>query len=205
MGITKYVQKSDNILELGCAAGRVSFNLYQLGYHNISGIDLSKNMILAARENAKKRNAKIDFQVDDAMNLSKPNNYYDCVLFMFNGLMLIPGIENRIKVLKEIRRVLKNKGTFIFTSHDINGNKKYQDFWLEEKEKWLKGEYNHQLYEYGDLNDSFIHFPSDEEIISMTTEQGYKIVFSDFRDNIAQENKNIKNFSENTKFWVLKK
>lgn len=210
--ITDNLKKDNKVLELGCGTGRVAFNLYKLGYHNITGIDLSTNMILVAREYAKKHEAKINYQIDDAMNLKTTDTDYDGVLYMFNGLMLIPGRENRIKVLKEVRRVLKDGGKFIFTSHDLNGNKDYQQFWDEEKTRWDLGQNNKQLYEYGDLidseidkDDSFIHFPTDDEIYEMAKEEGFKVEFSDFRDNIAHEHEKIKNFSENTKFWVFKK
>ena len=210
--ITNYIPKDGKILELGCGTGRVTYNLYNLGYHNIMGIDLSTNMILAAKNFAETNGAKIKYEVDDAINLKKTGTDYDGVLFLFNGLMLIPGRENRIKVLKEVRRILKEDGKFIFTSHDLNGNKEYQQFWDKEKENWNKGNNNKKLWEYGDLidseideNDSFIHFPTDDEIYIMAKEEGFKVEYSEFRDNIAEENEKTKKFSGNTKFWVFKK
>ena len=210
--ITQFVNIESNILELGCGAGRVSYNLYKLGYKNITGIDLSKNMISSAKKYAFDKNADIKYYVDDAMNLSFKECTYDCVLFMFNGLMLIPGLENRIKVLKEVKRVLNKNGIFIFTSHDINGNKEYKEFWKNEEENWKLGKNDKKLYEYGDLidkeieeNDSFIHFPSDDEIYMMASQLEYDIIFSEFRDSIVQENEKVKNFSENNKFWIFRK
>ena len=210
--ISNYVKKESNILELGCGAGRVAINLYKFGYKNITGIDLSAGMIQAAQNYVKENSIYVNFKVDDAMNLKFDDKTFECVLFMFNGLMLIPGIENRIKVLSEVRRVLKEQGTFIFTSHDINGNKEYKKFWDEQKSKWIEGQNDKKLYEYGDLidseideNDSFIHFPEDNEIYEMAKAQNFKIVYSNFRDIIEEENDNVKEFSGNTKFWVLKK
>ncbi|CUX25521.1 hypothetical protein BN3590_00439 [Clostridium sp. C105KSO15] len=37
----KYLKKDDNILDLGCGIGRTTFNLYNLGFTNIIGIDYS--------------------------------------------------------------------------------------------------------------------------------------------------------------------
>ncbi|MDO4962702.1 MAG: methyltransferase domain-containing protein [bacterium] len=210
--ITQFVQTKSPILELGCGVGRVAYNIYKLGYHNITGVDLSKNMIKEAKKFAKSKNVNINYYVGDAMKLNLSENYYDCILFMFNGLMLIPGFDNRLKVLKEVKRILNKGGYFIFTSHDINANDDYKSFWDQQKLLWSRGENNKQLYEYGDLidseivaEDSFIHFPNNNEILNMADMLNFEVVFSDFRDNIVEENEKVKSFSGNTKFWVFKK
>lgn len=200
--IGEYTDYDDHILELGCASGRVSCNLYKLGYKHLTGIDLSENMIHSARKYAVEQKTDVKFYVDDAMDLKLKSDEYHCVLFMFNGLMLIPGYDNRLKVLKEVKRVLKKDGTFIFTSHDINANSDYKDFWQQQKRLWDLGLNDKRLYEYGDIidseideNDSFIHFPTDSEIREMAYSQGFDVLYSEFRDRICDENQTTKEFS----------
>ncbi len=41
----KYINKDDNILDLGCGAWRTTFVLNKLGYHNIVGVDIAESLI----------------------------------------------------------------------------------------------------------------------------------------------------------------
>ena len=127
----KYVDKSAKILELGCGAGRATFNLYDIGYKNIVGLDLAKNLIKYAKIYAKKNNYKITFINGDSCNLNFLNNSFDVVFYSFNGLQLIPGYENRLKVLKGVYRILKKDGIFIFTAHNRD-TKEFKSYWNKE-------------------------------------------------------------------------
>lgn len=210
--IQRYVDTNDYILDIGCGVGRVTYNLFLQGYKSICGIDLSEEMIKAAINYIKNYNCNINYVVGDAANLPFQDNLYNSVLFLFNGLMLIPGIENRIKVMKEIKRVLKSEGILIFTAHNINADSNYKKFWENQKYLWDNGLNDNRLHEFGDIidteiskDDSFMHFPSDDEVSEMAEICGFNILFSDYRDNIAKENEKVKQFSSNCKFWVFKK
>lgn len=124
----------DKILDIGCGAGRITFALYDLGYKNILGIDLSEEMITECNSIKGNRNANINFLVADAAKIPFEDNSFDVCIFSFNGLMTIPKYENRLCAVKEIYRILKSDGKFIFTAHDIN-NIKFLDYWKTEKEK----------------------------------------------------------------------
>jgi len=57
--------KEARILDIGCGTGRHSLELSKRGY-DVTGIDLSPSMVKKAKELARKKNLKIDFQVRDA-------------------------------------------------------------------------------------------------------------------------------------------
>ena len=211
--INKYFDKDKSILDLGCGAGRTTFNLYEMGYKNIIGLDLTPEMISAAKKIDKKRNTDIEFIVGDADDLKFEDNSFEQALFSFNGLMQIPERKNRIKALKEIKRILTENGIFIFTTHDRENNDKFKKFWEKEEKIWQTGKQDKRTYEYGDKilpsdnddRDLFIHFPNREEIIECLEETGWELIEDFYREDRFKENKEIKEFSTECRFWIVKK
>ena len=60
----------------------------------------------------------IFFHHGDATALDYEDETYDGAIFGFNGLMQIPGRENRRRAMREIFRVLVPGSWFVFTTHD---------------------------------------------------------------------------------------
>lgn len=150
MMLKKYFNPEGQVLDIGCGAGRTTIGLYKLGYHLVEGLDLSEAMIVQARRISKELNYNITFRVGDAACLDYDDETFKAALFSFNGIMQIPGRENRIKALKEIKRILKPKGYFLFTTHDRDGSKEYESFWKEERIKWALHLEDKSLHEFGD-------------------------------------------------------
>ncbi len=101
-------------LDVACGEGHLSRKLAKLAKGNIqiTGVDASETLI----EIAKKRNASfsdcITFQVADASRMEQgPTKAFDIVICNM-ALMLIKHYEETIK---EVARVLKPRGTFIFS------------------------------------------------------------------------------------------
>ncbi|PTV98383.1 ubiquinone/menaquinone biosynthesis C-methylase UbiE [Halanaerobium saccharolyticum] len=211
--INKYFDKNKSILDVGCGAGRTTFNLYEMGYKNIIGLDLTPEMISAAKTINKEKKTEIEFIVGDATDLNFEDNYFDQALFSFNGLMQIPERKNRIKVLKEIKRVLNENGIFIFTTHDRENNENFKEFWEKEEKIWEAGNQDKRTYEYGDKilpsdndnRDLFIHFPNREEIIECLEETGWELIEDFYREDLFKENKEVKEFSTECRFWIVHK
>ena len=202
--------KNDTILDLGCGTGRITMGLYELGYQNLLGVDYAREMIIRAREITKILNYNISFQIGDATRLNFAEYDYDGVIFGFNGLMQIPGRNNRRKALSEVYRIIKPNGIFVFSTHDRE-LKKGSKFWKKEKIRWNNGKQKPCLLEYGDryemtpLGNSFIHVPTRMEIIDDLKSSGFIIEADVLRKNIANESNQVRDFSDECRFWVARK
>ena len=111
--IEKYFTSNMKILDLGCGAGRTSKILSDMGCRVI-GVDISDNLI----DLAKQKYPNLDFRIGDATSLDFEDNYFDAVLFSFNGIDYVHPRKLRLQVLEEINRVLKNGGLFVYSSHN---------------------------------------------------------------------------------------
>ena len=209
--IKKYFNPESRILDIGCGAGRTTIGLYELGYHLVEGLDLAEAMIVQARKISKELNYDIIFSLGDAACLDYNDETFEAALFSFNGIMQIPGRENRIKVLKEIKRILKPKGYFLFTTHERVSNKEYESFWKEEKRRWALHFQDKSLHEFGDRvikmeeRDTFLHFPTRDEVILSLEEAGFILIEGILRSELCEESEEVKKFSTNCVLWLIQK
>lgn len=103
------------VLDIGCGAGRTTLPLAKLSKHYI-GMDFSLDMIALCKE----KFANTTFLHHDVRNMETfEDDTFDFVLFSYNGLDSM-GNNNRLKTLKEIHRILKKDGVFVFSSHNRN-------------------------------------------------------------------------------------
>jgi len=104
-----------HVLDIGCGSGRTTAILKNLSSGYL-GLDYSLEMI----ESCRKRFKGVHFIHGDVRSMSEfKDEEFDCVMFSFNGLDSISH-DDRIKGLREIRRVLKQDGLFVFSSHNRN-------------------------------------------------------------------------------------
>lgn len=207
----KYITKNAKILDIGCGAGRTTINLYKEGYKDIIGLDVADKLIAYAKNYIRENNLDINFILGDATDLHYLDNTFDVVIFSYNGMQCIPKKANRDKVLKEIHRILKSGGIYIFTAHDRNDGSR-REFWQEEKERWDRGEEDPRYEMFGDLitkdqtgEDAFVHFSSIEEMKELIYQEDFEILEYISREQICDEREEVKKFSNNTIFWIIKK
>ena len=207
---SKFLAQENSILELGCGAGRIGINLVRNGYTNVKITDFSENMVTVAKMIIERDNLSMSAEVCDATQIPYQDNSFDAVIFGFNGLMQIPHKHRRISALKHIKRILKDGGVFIFTTHDRDVSA-HKDYWQSEKKQWDNGVQDPRLDEYGDIyykgdhGNIFIHSPSKDEIIQSLSEVGLELIFSERRSTIANEPTCVSDFSDDCIFWTAKK
>ena len=206
----RFIPKDAEILELGCGAGRVALGLARLGRGKITATDFAPPMVETAREVCAREREKIRFAVADASALEFPDASFDAVVFAFNGLQMIPRRERRERALREIFRVLRPGGIFIFTGHD-RGVPARRAHWEQEKARWENRSRDPELDDFGDWNHStpqgamFIHAAEPEEIRSALEAAGFRVLFSELRSRMGEEPPEVREFSDDTRFWVAEK
>jgi SAM-dependent methyltransferase len=214
--IDRYLPDHDAaLLEAGCGAGRVSIALWNLGYRRLTAFDFADELIDQARSLAAERRAEaIEFQVADATALRLTRHplgdMYKGVLFLFNGLMQIPGRENRRKAMRELRAVSAIGAPFLFTTHDRDHSAVERAMWRLEALRWKRGEQDPRLVEFGDryfedrAGRTFMHLPDRAEILADLKETGWTHDYDAMRSEIAPESHAVHEFSDECRFWVAR-
>ncbi len=103
------IKKNSLVLDVGCGFGKDIKLLINIA-KNISGIDYDREAIKEARKNLSQfRNVKIF--LENAENMHFENNTFDYVICMGNTFGNFG--KNKLKILKEMKRVAKRKGKII--------------------------------------------------------------------------------------------
>ncbi len=218
--ITQYFpDKSLRLLEAGCGAGRATVGLWHLGYRQLTGFDFAAELVEQAQNLATEQGITgLTFLCTDATRLADSQLStlnpqlipFDGVLFLFNGLMQIPGRENRRTAMRELHRVCRPGTPFIFTTHDREDPKEARE-WAKEAARWADGEQNPRLLEFGDRyfihehGQTFMHLPDRTEVLEDLLATGWRFAHTALRDELATESQAVREFSDNCRFWVARK
>ncbi len=103
---------SGRIIDLGCGFGGTNIVLAkEFPDSEVIGIDLSEPLLSVAKQSAKGAglDERIKFEKADVHNIPYGDNYFDVVL----NINMLHLVENPIKMLNEIERILKPDG-FLF-------------------------------------------------------------------------------------------
>lgn len=102
------------IIDVGAGTGKYSIYLNDLGY-DVTAVELVKHNLMTL----KSKNKDIKSYLDNATNLSKfSDNSFDMVL-LFGPLYHLITTEEKLKALKEAKRIVKNGG-YILISYYMN-------------------------------------------------------------------------------------
>ena len=227
-----FPEKTARLLEAGCGAGRVTMGLWELGYRQLTAFDFAEELVDQARALAEERAASISIHHADATqalsNLlgysssvapetpepkSNPIGYslFEGALFMFNGLMQIPGRANRRIALQNLSAVCRPGAPLLFTTHDRDHSRVERASWKLEALRWEKGQQDPRLVEFGDryfeddVGRTFMHLPDRAEILADLAATGWTHKFDSMRRDLARESRSVVDFSDECRFWVARR
>jgi SAM-dependent methyltransferase len=203
------------LLEAGCGAGRVAVGLWHQGYRQITAFDFASELIEQAINLTQEQGITgITFlQADATQPLTNPpfnDQPFGGVMFMFNGLMQIPGRAHRRAALTALHQACRPDAHFIFTTHDREDPADLKE-WAKEAARWARGEQNPRLLEFGDryfsdeTGNTFMHLPDRREVLEDLAATHWAHIEDATRNELASETPKVRNFSDNCRFWVAQK
>ena len=149
--------KNKKILDVGCGTGIYAKILNDNGA-KVHGIDISPKMIQLAKSYVK----NVDLKVGSAYRFPYKSNYFDIVV----SALVIEHLSDLDKAFREIKRVLKKGGVFVFSlgnpvidaSHPVKGKpnstRNFENYFRETiythtwgKKDGTKVRYMHRTYE----------------------------------------------------------
>jgi len=140
-----HVSKNSHILDVGCNSGSLVYNLWQLGFHALFGVDIDKSRI--ERGQSAYPEIKEFLRVYDGSKLPFEDEKFD-VITMFDVLEHIENVESFL--MDEVSRVLKTNGTLIFQTPNKYTNIPWE-IWIHRSFSKYKT-YHVSLQSYRGLN-----------------------------------------------------
>jgi SAM-dependent methyltransferase len=143
--------KSGQLIDLGCGPGQTTKYLFDCGFTELIGVDISSSMV----EVAKNINPMLNFETADILDLKYPDKNFGSAIAFYS---IVHFDYAQIKIaFKEIKRVLVDDGQFLFSFH-IGDNVVHLDEFLDHP-----------------VNIDFYFFEVDK-IIDLLKETGFNII-----------------------------
>ncbi|MEX0771401.1 MAG: methyltransferase domain-containing protein [Balneolaceae bacterium] len=112
------LKDGDSILDLACGQGRHLIEMATRGNYNLFGLDRSRYLIQRAKNISKKRGFSINFKEGDVRKLPYSADSFDYVTILGNSFGYFETIDDDLKILNEIFRVLKPGGKVLMDIAD---------------------------------------------------------------------------------------
>ena len=182
--VEPYINKNSNILDLACGTGTFITMLKLKGY-NVSGLDLSDEIIEIAKEKAKLNRLSIPFYIADMTNF-KLSEKFDLITCFFDSINFLKEKTDIKKMLDSVYKHLNNDGYFIFDIFSKELMKEYENNIIDEDFETFKIKWNTKHD-----NNKLIHnikLIEDDNII----EEKYYEYYYDIKDLLDKRFKLIK-------------
>ncbi|AEH37398.1 class I SAM-dependent methyltransferase [Halopiger xanaduensis] len=101
-------ESPQRILDVGCGTGVISLLLADIG-HDVTGVDLSEEMLERARAKAGDRDLSVEFRNGDAESIPDPDDTYD----LMTARHLVWTLPNPSAALREWQRVVRPGGRVV--------------------------------------------------------------------------------------------
>ena len=127
-----------SIIDIGCGTGRHSIELAKRGF-NVTGIDISKGMLIEAEKTANAENVEANFIKADATNF-KIKDKYDAAVCLCEGAFALIEVdedpfEHDSKILKNVNASLKHDAKFLITT--LNALRMIREYNQDEVKKGI--------------------------------------------------------------------
>ncbi len=161
--VFSFIQPQSKVLDVGCSSGNFGKVLISKKQCTVDGIELDKK---DAKEAAKKLHTVrvLDIEKDSLSGLGK--NEYDCIYFGD----VIEHLVDPVETLKRIKTLLKNSGAVVFSIPNMGH--------LSVRLDLLGGKL--EATETGLLDKTHLHFYTQDEVLRVFEEAGYRIDKLDF-------------------------
>jgi D-alanine-D-alanine ligase len=114
------LRAEDVILDLACGQGRHSLELGRRGFKNVYGLDRSHYLINKARQTNLQERLGVNFKEGDARKLPYNEDTFNVVMILGNSFGYFESMDDDIRILKEVMRVLRPNGRFLLDVADGN-------------------------------------------------------------------------------------
>ncbi|XP_052790204.1 eEF1A lysine and N-terminal methyltransferase-like [Mya arenaria] len=117
----KYIKPKDNLLVIGCGNSKLSADLYDVSYRNITNIDISDTVIRQMKDQNEKDRPDMKFLKMDVLNMEFYDGEYSVVLDKGTLDALMVDESDKVvadidQMFSEIDRVIKLMGRYICIS-----------------------------------------------------------------------------------------
>ncbi len=167
--------KNNKILDIATGTGDLAITIAKKIKTEVTGFDLSQNMLSVADKKVKKENLSkyVSLIHGDAENMPFNENEYDIVTVSFG----VRNFENLDKGLTEIYRVLKLNGSLFILEFSQPENfifKKLYFFYFTKILPFIGGILSKDKYAYSYLPSSVYNFPYGEQMLAILSKNGFK-------------------------------
>ena len=104
--VAKHIKNGDNVLEVAPGPGYMSIELAKMGNYNITGLDISPDMIRICKKNAEREKVNINFIEGNVIAMDLKEDSFD---FIFCSAAF-KNFKEPILALREMCRILKKGG-----------------------------------------------------------------------------------------------
>ena len=180
--LISHLKKDDRIVEYGCGYGRILNILWDRGYRNLIGFDLSPKML----ERGKEEHPKLDIRLmSESAKIDFPDNEAD-VAILSTVICSIYKFEEQAQVFDEMRRILKPGGFLYICDFQLTET----DYYYEKYDKFApKDSKEYGIYK---SQDTLVRHHSVPYLIERLT--GFEVIWKVSIDTVNVNNHPVKAF-----------
>ena len=171
----RYIEEKGRLLDVACGTGDFSIAAYRAGVRQVTGIDISENMVKIGKKKIRELELTdyIDLRTGDSEHLEFGSEEFDVVTVAFG----VRNFEHLEVGLREMHRVLKKQGKVIILEFSMPEHfpmkqlyKLYFRHVLPVVGGWISG--NKGAYTY--LPESVMKFPQGQEFLTILQRCGFR-------------------------------